>query len=142
MFELTSAFYTVVTGYTIFILGQVTINFWLNPIKEQKKIIGEIQHATILYYANVFSSMMNKTLKNEASDEFRRLATQLVATTRIIPTYKLSSILFQLPSIENIGSAHHSLVGLSNSALSESSRDTYKIMESLKTSLKLLFLNE
>lgn len=141
MFELTSAFYTVVSGYTIFVLGQITINFLLNPIKKQKKIIGEIQDATI-YYANVFSSMMNKTLKSEASDEFRRLATQLVAATRIIPFYKLSRVLFGLPSIEDIGSAHHSLVGLSNSALSESSRDTYKTMESLKSSLKLLFLNE
>ncbi len=141
MIELTSAFYTVITGYTIFVLGQITINFWLDPIKKQKKIIGEIQHATI-FYANVFSSIMNKTLKNEASDEYRRLATQLVAATRIIPLYRFSRVLFSLPSIEDIGSAHHSLVGLSNCALSESSRDTFKITEGLKSSLKLLFLNE
>lgn len=139
MLELSSAFFTVVTGYAIFVLGQITINFWLNPIKKQKKIIGEIQHATI-YFANVFNSMMDKTLKKEASYEFRKLASQLVASTRIIPAYKFSQLLFGLPSIENIGSAHHSLVGLSNS--SESNRDAYKNMEELKVSLKLMFLNE
>jgi len=134
-----TAFYTVVSGYLVFVLGQITINFWLNPVKRQKETIGEIQDATI-YYANVFSPMMNKTTQDAASKRFRQLATQLVSTTRIIPFYKFSRLIFGLPSIKSIGSAHHSLVGLSNSVGKDG--DSYETMESIKKELNLLFLNE
>lgn len=134
-----TAFYTILTGYLIFVLGQITINFLLNPIKHQKEIIGEIQDS-VIYYANVFSPMMNKSTKDEASERFRKLATQLVAATRVIPFYSQLRYIFGLPSVKNIGSAHHSLVGLSNSA--SGNRDAYKHMEDLKKELNLWFLNE
>lgn len=139
MVEATTAFYTVLTGYLVFILGQFTINFLLNPIKRQKETIGEIQDA-VLYYANVFSSTMNKAAQDEAAEKFRRLATQLVSTTRIIPFYDKQHYLFGLPSVENIQLAHHSLIGLANSV--GQSRDSYGFMEDLKKQLNLWFVNE
>ncbi len=139
MSEVETAFFTVVAGYSVFVLGQITINFLLNPVKSQKETIGEIQDAAI-YYANVFSPMMNKATKDEAAEKFRRLATQLVSNTRVIPFYNQSRRIFGLPSIENIGIAHHALVGLSNSVGNE--RDSYKIMEDLKKALNLWFINE
>ena len=139
MSESLTAFYTVLSGYLIFVLGQITINFFLNPVKRQKETIGEIQDA-VIYYANVFSPMMNKTTKKEATEKFRRLATKLVSTTRVIPFYKQSCYVFGLPSMSKIGSAHHSLISLSNSV--EKNRDSYKTMEGLKKELNLLFLNE
>lgn len=139
MSELITAFFTVLSGYLVFVLGQITINFFLNPIKHQKEIMGEIQDS-VIYYANVFSPMMNKKTCDEAEMKFRKLATQLVAATRVIPFYKQFHIIFGLPSIENIAAGHHSLVGLSNSVGKD--KDSYKIMEDLKKELNLLFLNE
>ena len=139
MSESITAFYTVLSGYLVFILGQITINFLLNPIKCQKETIGEIQDA-VIYYANVFSSMMNKDTQNEAAEKFRKLATKLVSTTRVIPFYPQLQSIFGLPSLKNIESAHHSLIGLSNGVGHE--RDTDKVMKNLKKELNLLFENE
>jgi len=138
MDELSTAFYTITTGFSIFILGQITINFWLMPIKKHKEVIGEIQDA-IIYYANVFSPMMNKETQEEARDIFRKLSTKLVSTGRVIPAQHISCYIFRLPKIEQIQKAHHSLISLSNSVGNE--RDAYKVIEKLKIELDLWFKN-
>ncbi len=139
MNQLLTAFYTITTGFTVFTLGQIVINFWLTPIKNHKEVLGEIQ-SSLIYYANVFSPMMNKKTQDEARDKFRKLATQLVSTARVIPFYKQSSVIFGLPKLEKIRSAHHSLIGLSNSVGAD--RKSYVRMETLKEELDLWFKNE
>lgn len=136
MNQLLTAFYTIVTGFTVFTLGQIVINFWLTPIKKHKEVLGDIQ-SSIIYYANVFSPMMNEETQSEARDKFRRLATQLVSTARVIPFYKQSRIIFGLPELKKIQLAHHSLIGLSNSVGAD--RKSYERMETLKEELDLWF---
>lgn len=139
MSESLTAFYTVLTGYSIFVLGQITISFLIKPIKRQKETIGKIQDA-LIYYANVFSPMMNQATKEEAGIRFRQLATMLVSATRVIPFYRLSHLIFGLPSLKTIKSAHHHLISLSNSV--GQGRDSEKVMKRLKKELKLFFLEE
>jgi hypothetical protein len=40
---------TVLLGVVAFVFGQAVIRFLLDPIQEQKRIIGEIIHAQILF---------------------------------------------------------------------------------------------
>lgn len=136
MDQILASFFTVVTGFLVFTLGQITITFFLNPIKRHKEVIGEIQDA-IIYYANVFSPMMNEQTLNEARDKFRQLATQLVSTARIIPFYQQSGKIFGLPSLKNIQTAHHSLISLSNSVGHE--RNSDDVIKNLKKELDLWF---
>ncbi len=84
--------------------------------------------------------MMNRSTKEEAAEKFRKLGTQLVSRTRVIPFYDKLHSLFGLPSIEKIKLAHHSLISLSNSGGHPC--EPYKIMEDLKKELNLWFLNE
>jgi len=139
MNELITVIITVITGVSIFVLGQIIINFWLMPIKKHKEVIGEIQDA-IIFYANVFSPMMDKKTQDEARENFRKLSTQLVSTARVVPTHHISCFIFGLPSIDQVQKAHHSLIGLSNSVGYE--RDAYKVMDDLKSELNLWFIND
>jgi hypothetical protein len=139
MSEATTAFYTVLTGYLVYIFGQFTINLILDPIKRQKEAIGEIQDA-VTYYANVFSPMIKKSIQNEATERFRKLASHLVSNTRVIPFYYALRHIFGLPSLNNINRAYHCLIGLSNSV--GNGKDAYKLMADLEKALSLMFINE
>lgn len=139
--EAITALITVITGVLVFVLGQMVINFIFNPVKNLKETIGEIQHASI-YYANVFSSMMNKEAKDEASTLFRKLAAQLVSTARVIPFYDQLRYIFGLPSMSDIGKAHHALVGLSNMAHRDMESYVARAFSDLQKTLNLKFVNE
>lgn len=107
-------FFTVTSGFLVFVLGQIAIIFIVKPIKNFKKVIGEIQH-TIIYYANIFSPMFgDETKKDEASKKFRTLGAELISSMKVIPFYE-SFRLFGLPSNKKIREAHSALIGLSNS---------------------------
>ena len=137
MEQILTAVYTVTTGYLVFVLGQITISFLINPINDHKKVIGKIQDA-VIYYANVFSPMMNKATQAEAREKFRKLATQLVSTARVIPCYEFTSHIFSLPTLKNLESAHHSLVGLANSVGNEN--NVGRRIRALKKALNLWFI--
>src|SRR5688500_11232023 len=52
MSELLKIALTAVGGVTVFVIGQLVAKFLIEPIHEQKKLIGEIA-GTIIFYSNV-----------------------------------------------------------------------------------------
>lgn len=42
-------FYTVVAAVTILVIGQIIIKFIIDPIQEQKKVVGEIIDACKIF---------------------------------------------------------------------------------------------
>ncbi|RLJ06909.1 MAG: hypothetical protein DRP16_04420, partial [Candidatus Aenigmatarchaeota archaeon] len=98
-----TTFLTVFTGVTVYALSQIVIKFFIEPIHEQKKLIGEIAD-TLIFYANICSnpSTHSKRKNKEASTTLRQLASYLVSKTHIIMWYKLFSWLKIIPKKENI----------------------------------------
>jgi len=93
---------TVLWGVGAFIFGQVIIRFVLDPIQEQRKIIGEVIYAQILFDSalpslqDVENEEQHQTLIS-AKKQFRELTGKLLATTNTIPFYLLWSILLLVP---------------------------------------------
>ena len=85
MSELLIAGFTVALGYVVFVLGQFTQRLCIEPIQEQKRVIGEIAYL-LDYYGNV-ASVAKAGLTEEASRELRRLAGELRASLRTVLWY-------------------------------------------------------
>ena len=149
MSELLKITLTAVGGVTVFVIGQLMAKFLIEPIHEQKKLIGEIA-ATIIFYSNVgagveqhyydriksidesddsqkqilidrYKNILNSHWSrcDEAATTLRRQATELLGKTHAIPFYRLLSRLRQVPKVENITAASSELIGMSNSTHGE-----------------------
>lgn len=140
---------TAVSGVAVFVIGQLVAKFVIDPIQEQKKLIGEIA-ATIILYSNVGSgiekdyydhmtSLANsdragkeididrykelikaeRGRSDEAARVLRRQATELLSKTHAIPFYRLLSRLRQVPKLDDILAVSSQLIGMSNSTHGE-----------------------
>ena len=70
---------TVFGSICIFVFGQILSKFFIEPIYEQKKVIGQIAHF-LLYYAGQISSPSKDDIdgiRTKASDQFRLLSCEL-----------------------------------------------------------------
>lgn len=113
-----SVFFTIFTGVSIYVLGQIIVKLVIDPVHELKKTIGQISHSMIMY-ANVISNVevTNDNLKREASDCLRELSALLQSHLKLIPIYDCSRRIFFLPSEREIYEASSALIGLANSVL-------------------------
>ena len=87
-------FWTVISGVIVFVLGQIILHMFIEPIQEQRKIVGEIANVTF-YWANAWrrtdltGEALTEHIKflEDASDSVRKIASRLQASTSIIPMY-------------------------------------------------------
>ena len=86
MSELLIAGFTVALGYIVFVLGQFTQRLCIEPIHEQKRVIGEIAYL-LDYYGDV-ESVKKAGLTEEAARELRRSAGELRSTLRMVLGYR------------------------------------------------------
>ena len=91
---------TALAGVIVFVLGQVLVKLFIEPIQEQWKIRGQIIHS-LSFYALLDNEKAPTELVQEWSRTLRTLASQLQGTTAI-PAYKLLSVLRLVLSRENI----------------------------------------
>lgn len=107
---------TLIGGVLIYVSGRVIEKFFIEPVHEYKKTIGNIAD-NLIYYANIYSnpSVASNESKNETSNALRRLAAELTSRTHSIPFYTIFSAIKVIPKYSNSISASSSLIGLSNS---------------------------
>ena len=120
---LTSAL-TIFGSITVYVIGQIISKFVIEPIHEQKKLIGEIADS-LIFYAYVYANpgLAERNLMDEASNKFRQQATLLQSKTHLIPLYSFFSCLGVVVNRSNIEKAASNLIGLSNSVYRVSSID-------------------
>jgi hypothetical protein len=111
MSELLTASITVVLGFFVFVLGQFTQRLCIEPIQEQKRVIGEIAYL-LDYYGNV-ASASKAGLTEEASRELRRLAGELRSTLRTVLWYRFLEVFRVVEKRENVMRATTELKGVS-----------------------------
>ena len=113
---MTDVFNTVISGTSVFVLGQLISKFIIDPVHEQQKVFGEIVDA-LIFYKNIFGRTIIGTTKegDEAQNKLRSLATKLLSKTHLIPFYGILEFLFIVKPLKNILDAHGGLIGLSNS---------------------------
>jgi len=142
---------TALVGVVVFVIGQVVVKFLIEPLQEQKKLLGEIA-GSLVFYSNVGAGMeqhyyeqikaLNKSddplkeiaidryrdiLRNhwrksdEASTTLRRQASELLGKTHAVPLYAFWSFLGRVPKIDDVVAASTQLIGMSNSTHGQSS---------------------
>jgi hypothetical protein len=110
---------TVLSGVLVLVLGQVLQKFFLEPILEQKRLIGEIAFA-LTYYANISPSREQEEII-KAHTELRTLASKLRSTMWTIPLYVPLSFFRILHRKWRIQQASQGLIGWSNTLWREGS---------------------
>jgi hypothetical protein len=90
--SLLTAGITALLGFVVFVGGQLTLKLFVEPIQDQKRIIGRIAHA-LTYYANVYEISRPEDVA-EGRKVYRDLAGELRASFRVIPLYSFTGGLF------------------------------------------------
>jgi hypothetical protein len=116
-----SALVGAVVALFVFVITQSILKFVIEPIQEQKRLIGEVAHA-LLFYANMIhldtwgpTDEERRKELDEARRVLRGLAGRLQASLWTIPFYDALAWLRRVPKKEDVLEAATQLVGWSNS---------------------------
>lgn len=109
-------FLTVISGVIVFVISQLFIEYFLNPIKEYKKLKADIAY-TLTYYACYYmnpitldnNNKMDKSKWDEAMEELRKRASECVSFSQRRPLFNP----FVLGK-EKLHIVEKELIGLSN----------------------------
>ena len=108
-------FWTVLSGVSVFVLGQFVVHWIIAPLRKYREVRGEIVHALILLQnVNDHPDLRTPVTSNQAAHDYRSLAGQLMASILSIPLFGLMVFLHRLPSRDDILNACSGLIGLSN----------------------------
>lgn len=112
---------TALLAVLVFVAGQAVLRFVLEPIQEQRKLIGEVAHA-LLFYANVYHieqfeepGEQRRQELDEARTALRGLAGRLQGSLWTIPAYDSLARIGWVRRKEDVLAASMELVGWSNS---------------------------
>jgi len=116
MTELRTAALTVLGGVLVYVLGHMLEKFVLEPVLEQRRLIGQIA-SSLVFYANEYSNpgKGRPEAMAEARDAFRDQASELRASAYTVPCYGIFAWLRRVPALRAVIQASHDLIGLSNS---------------------------
>jgi len=134
---------TVVSGVAVLTLGQVVTKFFIEPIHEQRKLVGSIADS-LLYYAHHLADSFDRPFPEvrDASDRFRRLAAELMAKTVAIPGYRLWGALRVIRPFKKVIAARAALFGLSNTLHRADSQKKVGLARELANALNVREVDE
>ena len=141
---LLTTFLTVISGILVLAAGQLITKLIIEPLHDQKKLIGEIANSLIMY-GNIGTGIENDYVRNlqgikvgedeaqklmiernqqlvrhewertdKAKTHLRQQASELMGKTNAIPFYGLWAFLLRRPTQESILKASTFLIGISN----------------------------
>jgi len=118
-------FATAISAVLVFVAGQIVQRFVIEPVQEQKRLIGEIAHV-LLFYANrgpegVEMGTFTAEHIHEASHHLRNLAGRLRSSLFYVPFYDALALLGRVPKKYDVLEAAKLLVGWSNGILNKGS---------------------
>jgi hypothetical protein len=132
-----TVFGTVVSGVAVLVIGQVIRTLVLEPMKEQRRAIGEIDY-TLLYTARWWGNPVDAVhVKDfpeqtrqamwQAEDGLRQCASRLAATTNVIFGYSKLAWMGWVPARDSVDKARSLLIGVSNSVFAPVERGVRNI---------------
>ncbi|MBI2326341.1 hypothetical protein HYU91_03055 [Candidatus Collierbacteria bacterium] len=108
-------FWTVVSGTSIYVLGQVVQTFFIKPINDFKITLGEISHKVKFHSNIITNSGVSEDRIVWSSGDMRDLSCQLESKYLAIPWSYFFSILGLLIKREDVRESSVLLIRLSNS---------------------------
>lgn len=129
---------TIIGGVLIFVTGQILLKFFIEPVHQLRAHIGRITDSLIFYADVYFNPGLGSTEEaKKASRDLRKLASELMAKTNVVPCYCFWSLFRVVPRLSDISSTHLNLIGLSNGVFGgDPGRNTNRV-EEIKAALCL-----
>ena len=131
---------TILGGIIVLVLGQLVQRFFIEPIHEQARVIGEIAYS-LAFYAPVYSSPSLARATDEGfkvMDALRGNASRLIAATHAIRWYWLYRlILWSAPPEKDVLGAVGGLFFLSNSLFQGDSLENSKVRDEIVKLLRI-----
>lgn len=91
-------FFAVVTGTLVFMVGQMVLKFFIEPIVSFKEAIGNISHIFLTNQGDISGAQADDNL----AQKIRAASGILLSKKQAIPFYKYTSFIFRLPSEEKV----------------------------------------
>jgi len=119
-----TALATIFGGVLVYVAGQLLSKLFIEPVQEQRKVIGEIDVGLVLWareWANLQDFPTGRTDQRvEAEKAFREYASRLVASTNAIGRrFYGAAQRLGAPAPDDVRLSARDLVGLSNSMYSD-----------------------
>lgn len=134
-----SMFLNVLTGLLLFFLGQIIIRYFLDPLTNYRRLVGEIGHV-LFYYANIYmnpSSDRSNEIGAKVEDALREKAGLLFAVTYAIPLYSFLEWVRLVPPKDSVRKAWQELTFLSNSVYSGKPKENREARKKIIDALKI-----
>lgn len=128
-----TAFITVFTGVIVLVVGQLLQRFFIEPLNEFSRTVGEIAFA-LIYYANVYAGTTSHEEILEASKTLRKLAAGLIPSVYAVHGYTFFALLGFVPKKRQVNEATNRLIVLSNSLF----HSDFSVVEENRTSVQKL----
>ncbi len=111
-----TVFLTVLSGVLVFVLGQILLKLFIEPIQELRKLVSKIAY-DLIKLANVLANPTEPENERftEACKIMRDHSSNLHAHFYLVPFYKVTCRIFGLPTEEGVLKATKELIRLSNS---------------------------
>ena len=116
---------TTALGLVAFVLGQFALKLVVEPIQEQKRLVGNVAHA-LIYYLNVGPSDPtgpDPERVAEARRTYRDLAARLCMNLRVVPRHEVFARLQLVLPAKRVRQASAALIGLANTVQKGSHAD-------------------
>jgi len=124
---------TISGGVVVYVVGQLIQKLFIEPLIEQRKVIGDVDVGLILWareWANLSDFKAGRTeQRDQAEKAFREYASRLVASTNAIGRGRIYAAAQRLgaPIPDDIRLAARNLIGLSNQMYSyDDTRHTHE----------------
>lgn len=113
-------FTTIISGVTVFVLGQIFLKMVIEPVQNLKATISKVAHClTNDYIILMNADVLSKKESQETYKKLRNLGAQLYADLHVVPLYHFFRNIFGLPSFNNLVEASDKLFGISNKMYSK-----------------------
>ncbi|MGO8990456.1 MAG: hypothetical protein ACLQGU_02520 [bacterium] len=119
---------TVVSGALVFIIGQIAIKFFLDPINEQSKVMRQII-SSMIFHGDLISNPGPEPAdkRMQLCELLRHQAGDLSASTNGIPWYNFWESIGLVPKRDRILSVCSALIGLSNSVFGTADKEGIRL---------------
>lgn len=129
---------TVFGGVLVYVGGQVSVKFFIEPIHDLRSHIGAISHA-LVYYSDLYTNTGEdkEERRERVSKHFRTHAALLRAKGNAVPLYGLWAKRGVIPSRKSIVTASANLIGISKVVLDGGLSETEQMARAVENELKI-----
>jgi hypothetical protein len=104
-------FLTIISGVVVYVLGQIILNFVLEPIKAFNKERGDASFLMLSLRAKIANA---SNADPKIQSDIKEVAAALISTMAQIPCYSLMRYIFSLPSKQHVFEGSREIVGISH----------------------------